>query len=184
MQTDVIISPIEGTTPVVTLAKAKKHLRLETSFTEEDELIETYIEAATQAAENYIGGHITQKNMIIKASAFESPFVFEAFPVNEITSITYFEEGFEDEKTLDVENYTLTAVNSKTPVIRFKNDLPEVQRRFDAVTIKIDIGMEAIAKPIVSAILLMIADLYERREDRPEVNITAAMALLRPYKKF
>jgi uncharacterized phiE125 gp8 family phage protein len=184
MTTDVIITIPEGTTPVVTLAKAKKHLRLDASFEEEDDLIETYIEAATQAAENYIGGHILAKDMVIKASAFESPFVFEAFPVKSITSVTYFEEGHEDEKNLSDENYSLTATNSKNPVIRFKNELPTLQRRFDAVTITISIGMETVAKPVVSAILLMIADLYERREDRVEVYSSAAINLLRPYKKF
>lgn len=183
MVTDVQITP--GTaTEVVTLAKAKKHLRIEASFTEEDDLIQDYIDAAVTNAENYIGGHIANKNMVIKMTGFDNPLVFEAFPVKAVTSVKYFEAGNEDEQTMPEADYALTAETQKRFSIRFKNTLPEVQDRFDAVTVTISLGMATIDKPIASAVLLMLADLYERREDRSEVLSTAAMSLLRPYKKF
>lgn len=183
MITDIQISA--GTaTDVVTLAKAKKHLRIETDFTDEDDLIQDYIDAAVTQAENYIGGHITDKNIVIKMTGFDNPLVFEAFPVKAVTSVKYFEQGDENEKTMDAENYTLTAETSKRFAIRFKGDLPTVQDRFDAVTVTINVGMVTIDKPISQAVLLMVADMYERREDRAEVLSTAAMSLLRSYKKF
>lgn len=183
MITDVQITP-GATTTVVALAKAKKHLRLEADFTEEDDLIQDYIDAAVTQAENYIGGYITEKNIIIKMTGFDNPLVFEAFPVKEVTSVTYFEQGVEDEVTMAPENYTLTAETSKRYAIRFKGELPAVQDRFDAVTATIKVGMATIDKPISQAVLLMVADMYERREDRAEVLSTAAMSLLRSYKKF
>lgn len=183
MITDVQITP--GTaTEVVTLVKAKKHLRVEASFAEEDDLIQDYIDAAVTQAENYIGGHIAEKNIIIKMTGFDNPLVFEAFPVKEVTSVKYFEQGVEDEVTMAPENYTLTAETSKRYAIRFKGELPSVQDRFDAVTATIKVGMATIDKPISQAVLLMVADMYERREDRAEVFSTAAMSLLRSYKKF
>ena len=183
MITDIKIEP--GTaTPVLTLAKAKKHLRLEASFTDEDDLIEDYIDAATTAAENYIGGNITDKNITFTCDSFDSPFIFEAFPVKAITSVKYFEPGEELIKTLDGSSYSLTNQSAKVAVIRFKNDLPNIDKRFAAVKIVVTLGMATVEKPIVSAIMLMVADFYERREDRPEVISTASMSLLRPYKKL
>jgi uncharacterized phiE125 gp8 family phage protein len=183
MVTDVSITP--GTaTEVVTLAKAKKYLRIESSFTDEDDLIQDYIDSAVVMAENYIGGHIADKNMVIKSTGFDNPLVFEVFPVKTVTSIKYYEAGVEEEKTLDVSEYVLNSETQKRFAIRYKNTLPSVQDRFDAVTVTINIGMETIEKPIAQAVMLMVADMYERREDRPEVLSTASMSLLRPYKKF
>jgi hypothetical protein len=64
--------------------------------------------------------------------------------------------------------------------------MPAVDERFDAITVTIKIGyaVNKTPKPIVQAILLQIADMYERREDRTEVVATTAMSLLRPYKKY
>jgi uncharacterized phiE125 gp8 family phage protein len=183
MVTDVQITT-GSPTVVVTLAKAKKHLRIEDSFAEEDDLIQDYIDAAVTNAENYIGGHIVDKNMIIKMTGFDNPLIFEAFPVKSVTSVKYFTAGNDDEQTMSSDDYILNAEHKKRYAIRFKNNLPVLQNRVDAVTVTISLGMTTIEKPIVSAVLLMISDLYERREDRSEVVSTAAMSLLRPYKKF
>lgn len=172
------------TTTVVTLAKAKKHLRIEPSVVDEEDLIQDYIDASVTQAENYIGGHITDKNIVIKMTGFDDPLVFEAFPVKAVTSVKYFEQGNETEQTMDAANYTLTAETSKRFAVYFKGDLPTVQDRFDAVTVTINVGMATIDKPIAQAVLLMVADMYERREDRAEVLSTAGMSLLRSYKKF
>lgn len=183
MVTDVSITNVT-TTEVVSLAKAKKQLRVESSFTDEDDLIQGYIDAAVTHAENYLGTHILDKVMTIKMTGFDNPLIFEASPIKTVTSIKYFEEGNDVEQTMATENYTLTSQNSKTFAIRFKNELPAVQDRFDAVTVVINIGMTTIDKPISQSVLLMLSDMYERREDRGEVVSTASMALLRPYKKF
>jgi uncharacterized phiE125 gp8 family phage protein len=183
MITDIQISAGETTT-VVTLEKAKKHLRIEADFTDEDDLIQDYIDAAVTQAENYIGGHITDKNIVIKMTGFDNPLVFEAFPIKAVTSVKYFEQGTEVEQTMDAANYTLTAETSKRFAIRFKGDLPTVQDRFDAVTVTINVGMVTIDKPIAQAVLLMVADMFERREDRTETITSASTSLLRPYKKY
>lgn len=183
MITDIQITP--GTaTVVVTLGKAKKHLRVDSDFVDEDELIQDYIDSAVTQAENYIGGHISDKNIIIKMTGFDNPLVFEAFPVKSVTSVKYFAEGEATEQTMAPELYSLNTESAKRFAIRFKETLPTVQDRFDAVTVTINVGMATIDKPIAQAVLLMIADMYERREDRGEVNSTAAMSLLRAYKKF
>lgn len=183
MITDIAITTVTPGTSIVTLAKAKKHLRLEASFTEEDDLIQDYIDAAVTNAENYIGGYIVEKDMVIKMTGFDNPLVFEAFPVQSVTSVSYFTD--EDvEAVLPDSFYKLRAETAKRFALKYKGELPNVLERDDAVTVTIRLGMTTVEKPISQAVLLMVADMYERREDRGEVYSTTAMALLRAYKKF
>ena len=66
MITDVTITPGTEETVVVTLEQAKKHLRVDADFVEEDDLIQLYIDASITMSENFIGGHILDKNMVCK----------------------------------------------------------------------------------------------------------------------
>lgn len=183
MVTNVVITPEEEAL-LINIAKIKKHLRVELEYADENEVILAYFYAAVEMAENFIGGHIRQKNIKIECNTFDSPFVFEAFPVISITGVNYFEENAPDEKTLDVGYYKLTSETFKRFVLRYNNELPAIQKRDDAVSINIKVGMEKLPRPIEQAILIMVADMFERREDRVETISTASAALLRPYKKY
>jgi uncharacterized phiE125 gp8 family phage protein len=184
MVTDVKFQEVTGII-IIPLAKAKKQLKLEVGFVEEDELIQDYIDASIGYSENYTGGHILEKIMVLKLDRFDNPFVFEVFPIQSIDSIKYFPKDGSGEITMPTNNYNLTSVNPKVSKISFKT-IPEAEERYDAVTISVKVGFEngKIPKPIISALLLKIADLYERREDRTEVALTVGDGLLRPYKKF
>jgi uncharacterized phiE125 gp8 family phage protein len=174
------------TIEIISLARAKKHLRIEPSFTDEDDMIEAYISAAIEASENFIGGHIIEKNMTLKMDAFDGDVVFEAFPLQSIQSVQYYPLDSEVLTTMDPSAYDLTSTGAKVFTLRFKETVPKTAERFDAVTIIVKIGNPAAKTPkaIHQAILLQVADMYERREDRSEVIATAAMSLLRPYKKY
>lgn len=182
MITDVNIAPTGSALSIVTLAMAKKQLHIEESYTEEDDLITTYIESAVTEAENYIGGHILQKDLEYKLDQVQNPFVFEAFPFKEISEVKYFKKDGTEE-TMPATDYSLTKLNDKVFQIRFKQ-VPEIANQWDAMTIKAVVGMASVPKPIYEGILLMVSDMYERREDRVEVPLTAAISKLRPYKKF
>jgi uncharacterized phiE125 gp8 family phage protein len=185
MVTDVQFEPNEEIV-IVSLARAKKHLRLESSFDEEDDLIESYISAAIEVSENFIGGHILEKNMTIKMNVFDNPLVFEAFPLQSVTSVQYYPLGSEVLTTVAPVNYILTSIGPKVFALRFKETAPKTAERFDAVTVIVKVGSANLKtpKPVQQAILLQVGDMYERREDRTEVIATAAMSLLRPYKKY
>jgi uncharacterized phiE125 gp8 family phage protein len=173
-----------GTLTVVTLAQAKKQLNIEDSFTDQDDLIQSYIDAAVEHCENFIGGHIIPGDLVLQLDKFDDPVIFEAFPLKTITSVTYYAN--DTEETLDDAKYSLTKQSEKVFKLRFREDLPTTDKRFDAVTITVACGFAAnkIPKPIVQAIKLQIADMYEIREDRKELLSTQAMSLLRPYKKY
>lgn len=172
---------------VITLAKAKQQLRVESSFTDEDELIQDYIDAAIIAAENYCSVHLFPKVAVIKANKIET-FALDAYPVNSITSVTYYKKGETEPTTLPTANYSLLAYNKKLVTLKFKDIPDDVDtERDDAVTITLAIGYatkSVVPKPIQQAIKLLISDMYDRREDRPEVNTTVAQHLMRPYRKY
>lgn len=184
MVTDIKFEAIEADA-IVSLELAKKQLRIEDDFTDEDDLIQAYIDAAIAMSEDYTGGHIVEKNMILKMDAFDNPLVFEAFPIQSIDSVSYYPADGSDSQVMDNSNYDLMSLNPKVSKISFKTT-PAIAERFDAVTVTVKVGMvvEEIRQPIIQAILLQISDMYERREDRTEVMLSAATALLRPYKKF
>lgn len=185
MLTDVQTVPEEGTV-IVTLEKAKKHLRIEEDYTEEDEIIQGCIDGAVEASENYLNGSISKKKMVITMDRFDSPLVFEAFPLRGVESVKYFTPDSETEAEMEVALYRLTNQTSKVYQLRFLSETPQTAKRFDAVTVEIKVGFETgkVPNPIISAILLQIGDLYERREDRGEIGYNAAAAnLLRPYRK-
>ena len=173
-----------GTLTVVTLAQAKKQLNIEDSFTDQDTLIESYIDASVENCENFIGGHIIPGDLVLQLDKFDDPVIFEAIPVKSITSVKYYADG--NEVTLSPEKYALTKQSETVFKLRFKEDLPTTDKRFDAVTITVACGFtdNKIPKPIVQAIKLQIADMYTIREDRKELLSTQAMSLLRPYKKY
>lgn len=170
---------------IISTAVAKLQLRLEASYTAEDTLIGIYIQAAIDAAENYINGSIQAKTLVLKLDAMPEKVVFAQHPVRSITSITYYDVD-NNSQTLSTSDYHLETLNEKENTVVF-DETYNTYDRPDAVTITASIGYAneaAVPKAIKQALLLMISDMYERREDRAEVNSTAAHALLRPYRLY
>lgn len=172
---------------IVTLAQARKQLRLESDFTDEDDLIQTYIDAAVEASEQYMNAHLYKKDMVITLDAFQKSLVFEAYPLRSVTSVEYYKTGEESLTTLETTDWYLTTQNIKQNILNIKNIPTDVAERFDAVEITLAIGYNSASKvpaPIKQAIKLQISDMYERREDRKETITTAAQSLMRAYRKY
>ena len=85
-------------------------------------------------------------------------------------------------EALEPENFIVNKAKS-TAKIRFTGDLPQLM---EGVTRPVKVLVATTCpKPVVSAILLVVGDLYARREDRGEVgHNSAANSLCRPYKKW
>ncbi|SHG27765.1 head-tail connector protein [Flavobacterium johnsoniae] len=177
----------QAATVCVTLAEAKKHLRLGTGENPEDDLIQTYIDAAKEDRQNYINRSIDTRDFVMEVSQFETV----NFAVNndndEVTEIKYYKQGETNATVLDADSYKVRpgiVVGTKT--ITFKTTT-ETEKRSDAVIIVVKQGWITadVPKPLKQAMLLRIGDMYERREDRGEVGYnSAADALCRPYRKY
>jgi uncharacterized phiE125 gp8 family phage protein len=173
-----------GELEVVSLTRAKKQLKIDIDQTDEDDLILSYIDSAIAYCEKFIGGHIIPKTMTLIYDRFSPVVEFEVYPFKSITSVEYY--AAETLETLDDAKYALTTQSERVYKLRLKEDAPDTDKRFDAVTITAEVGFEndVIPKPIIQAILLLVSNFYEVREDAPERTTTAAEKLLRAYKKY
>ncbi|BFM41663.1 hypothetical protein CFS9_03040 [Flavobacterium sp. CFS9] len=174
-------------TVCVTLAEAKKHLRLGTGVNPEDDLIQTYIDAAKEDRQNYINRSIDTRDFVMEVSQFETV----NFSVNndndEVTEVKCYKQGETVATVLDVDSYKVRpgiVVGTKT--ITFI-DVPQTEKRLDAVIVTVRQGWVTteVPKALKQSMLLKIADMYERREDRGEIGYNgAADALARAYRKY
>lgn len=175
-----------ATTPLLTLAKAKKQLRIESAFTEEDELIEAYIDAAQVACQDYINRSIAERNLVLECSKFETITFERNYENDTITKIEYYAPGETELTLLAADQYQLRKSNIVECFdIKFLS-IPETDIRDDAVivTIKQGFALATCPKPIIQAINLRLSDFFERREDREQGNNPASNNLLRAYRKF
>ncbi|WP_119792050.1 head-tail connector protein [Flavobacterium anhuiense] len=174
-------------TVCVTLAQAKKHLKLRSGESSEDELIQGYIDSAKEDRQNYINRSIDTRDFVIEVSQFETVSFAVNYDNDEVNSIQYYKQGETALTTLDADSYKVRpgiVVGTKT--ITFK-ETPQTEKRDDAVVIVVKQGWVSskVPAPLKQAMLLLIGDQYERREDRGEIGYNrAADALCRPYRKF
>jgi uncharacterized phiE125 gp8 family phage protein len=170
----------------LTLAQAKKQLKIEDSFAHDDELITEYIAASQVECENYCGISFSERKFVMEANGFDDV-LFQMNYVNDaVEKIEYYNEANEL-VTLPAENYKFkTSVNAGCFEVKFIN-APKVYDRIDAVKITVNQGwaVESVPTPVKQAMKLLISDYYERREDRGGMTTnTRAFSLLRPYKKY
>lgn len=177
-------------TSLVTLAKAKKHLRVDADFTDEDDLIQDYIASAQIVCQNYIDRAIVSRDFVMEADSFDDIEFAANWDNDEVLSIEFYPPGETEKIALDPEFYKLRKSNTVGHWLLKFNNAPAVDNRDDAVVVTIKQGwvrandLTTVPKPIVSAILLVLTDFYEKRENRQEGTTTQANSLLRPYRKW
>jgi hypothetical protein len=178
---------ITAAASLITLEKAKKQLRLDAGSTDEDDLIQSYIDAAQIACENFVNRGISKRDFVMELSAFETPVTFERNYENDvITKIEYYAPGETALTLLPASQYQLRKSNTVECFdIKFSSIL-ETAKRDDAVIITISQGFDLAScpKPILQAMNLRLSDFYERREDREQGSNPASNNLLRAYRKY
>ncbi|MBX3543585.1 head-tail connector protein [Chelatococcus sp.] len=187
--------------PVVTLAEAKAHLRVD--FNDDDDLIGSFVETATQWIDGPQGwlrrclGEQTLEAIAPGFAAFTRPsgpvLCLPYPPVIAIESITYLDRDGASQ-TLDVEAYRTLPGGLALPASGAV--WPAAGLHPDAVRIRYIAGYrdqpgtdDAPAKstvpaPIRQAILLMVAALYEDREATSDdiLGTRTVKALLAPFR--
>lgn len=185
MVTNITITP-STQIEVLSTADAKDQLRLEASYTDEDDLIDAYIEAAVSNIENYINAHVQPKTLVIWLDSFHT-YTFETYPLT-ISSVEYYQKDAASLTTLSTSDWYVTKPNAKKQNLVIKNTPASVEtERPDVVKITATIGYASasnIPTPIIQAVKLQVSDMYERREDRAGIPITASQNLLRPYRYY
>lgn len=185
--TSITITPSESPLTILSLANAKEQLRLESSFTDEDDLITAYIATAVANCENYMNMHLQPKTMVLQFDNFQN-YIFETYPLT-VDNVKYYKLGNAVLTTVETSDYYITRPNTKSSKLVFKPDAPtdEDYNRPDAVIVTCSVGYTDAAdipEPIIQAIKLQVSDMYERREDRAEIPVKASQGLMRPYRNY
>lgn len=189
MVTETTITPVPDV-ELISLEIAKKQCRVEADFDLEDDLFDLYINSSIQTAEEYLKKNINAVTIVFDCDKIEN-FTFKSGLNDVLEKIEYYASGDETLSLLDESLYRLTQHNqvAENSEIKFTTDALFIQTdvREDAVKVTLKSGYETFAsmpKPIASAILLMVSEFYDKREDRTEINTKASNALLRPYRMF
>jgi len=173
---------------VISLAKMRKQLELEADFTEDDDLISDFIDAAINQAENYINSEITEKKFTVTGKSFDDVLAFKKQKIQVVDSITYKDEAGNVQTVIDT-NYSLQTVDKFENSIVFNEnfELPKV-KEYDpaAVALNVTVGYASgkVPKAIKQAVILLVAFMYEHRVDSVKEKSTAAETLLQAYRRY
>jgi len=194
-----------ASTDILTTAEAKTHLRV--THSAEDTYIGTLIKVATTFAEKYCASafvdttyKMTMENwqdVFVSNSTpvggFYSPYtglsqiLLPKSPISSVSSITYYDTD-NAQQTWASSNYNVLNPENQKGFIEVADgsEYPSIYSRGNAITITFISGYGAAASDvpdtIKQAVLLIIGNLYEKREDMVHRMPTSAEYLLEPFR--
>lgn len=149
----------------VTLTEAKAHLRV--THDEEDQLIHTYMAAATarlDGAEGYLGRCLLPQTWEYTLARFTGPIRLPLPPCQSIDAITYTDTTG-TAVVLDPAAYDVAGLGTGEGAIVYPLDgWPATASRPDAVKIRFTAGSDTVPEPIHAAILKRVLHLYDNRD--------------------
>jgi len=134
----------------ISLAEAKRHLRVDVDFRDDDDYIENLITAATTLAENYINKDIAKTTNTLRIYDFSSDYL-EVYEGNYISIIDVVDSNDASIGTLD---YILNHDNSF--IVEWTDTITT-----DPITLTYYTGYDECPVLIKQAILTKIGDLYD-----------------------
>lgn len=170
----------------VTLSEAKMHLR--ETLPDNDTLINSLITAARQWAENFTGRALLTQTWDYLLDAFTDEAIVLPFPpLQSVTSIKYIDASGV-EQTLATSEYVVDTA-SQPGVVRlaYGKSWPSARAQANAVAIRFAAGYgnaSAVPGAIKSACLLMIGELYERREHGIAGTVISVVPVSAEYLLF
>jgi uncharacterized phiE125 gp8 family phage protein len=192
----------ESTVDPITLQEARLHLRLDTEGSPashpDDSIVEVLIKVARQSAEQYLGRSLVQQTYELALDRFPNPeqdasqaISLQTWPVNSVTSIVY-QDPDGNAQTLAVDQYIVDQF-AKPAQITAVTLWPSTKPVTNSVIVTFVAGHQdsspngdAIPKPIIQAMLLMIGHLYEHRESVTSAQTyempLGSTALMTPYR--
>lgn len=158
-----------ATAEPVTLAEAKKYLRVD--VTDDDTLITALITAAREHVEHASGRSWATQTLELTFEEFGGALELEQGPVTAITSIKYIDTSGV-ERTLGAGEYVL-----RGEIVQEVDAWPATYATEDAVKVRYTVGETVIPQAVKTAILVMLAHLYENRENAGEIPTTVRRLL-------
>lgn len=181
MSVVVVTPPVHG----ISLTTVKAHLRVE--HTDDDALIGAYIDATVghiDGPAGWLGRSIWPQTLELRQDTLSAPVRLPYGPVTAITTVkTVDSTGVE--QTMSAADYLLT--NGGELTLAYDASWPSLRGDAEGVRIRYEAGYAALPPAVLSAVLLMVGELYERREisSAASVNISPTVQnLLAPLKAW
>lgn len=143
----------------ITVVEAKKHLRIDNSFTDDDSYLSDLIIAATSLAENYINADISKTENTLVIYKFYSDYI-KVYESNFHSVISLKDTNDQD---ITESNYIKKHLNYF--IVQFNNPVQS-----DVLNFKFYTGYDQSTCPVIikQAIKIIIADLYDSQ--RSNIN--------------
>ena len=174
--------------PVIDLDRAKRHLEVE--HDDRDDLIAGMIATATahiDGPDGWLGRAIGVQTLEARLDAFEAAGTFLPYrPVIDIVSVKYLDASGV-EQTVSADDYDLSGVQVAPA---WSKGWPEGRGSRESVRIRYRAGYETVPAPIISAILLMVGDLWRNRDTVAAAGAvrvpmsTTVENLLQPFRVY
>lgn len=191
------IKRIGAAVDIITLAEARTHLRIIAYGSPlahpDDAYITALITAAREWTEEYLERYIGTQTLELALDDFPDDIELKGY-VQSVTSVKYI-DATEIEQTLSAANYTLDNYSVPAWILQATNtDWPTIADVGNAVKVRYAAGYtdtlvtndNPCPKAIISAMLLVIGNLYEnRQENTNKMNAALPMGvytLLQPYR--
>lgn len=155
----------EPATEPVTLDEAKEFLSIAADETEFDELIGAFIGAAREQIEAVTGTRLVEQSVELRADEWSDLLQLPIGPASAVEALTYVDrEGVL--RSVEAASYELGGAGlSQMVVTTVGNRWPNGARRAPGVIrIQLSVGYAKLPRPLWTAMLLMVGDLFAFRE--------------------
>ena len=172
-------------TEIFTLQEVKDYLKVDDST--EDTLISTLLQSARQAAESYLNQALITQTITEKLDRLSNPTIYlSVSPVIAVSSFQY-QDGVNSLQTYDAANYVVdTFLKPGRLSLGYGKTWPTLYGNINDVTITYTAGYgtepSGVPMQIRQAVLMMVADGYDNREDYIKKLPTASEYLLDQYR--
>lgn len=176
-----IVTPAAGYP--VTLADAKKHLRVDADLTGHDDVITSLIAAASQHVEAVTGRVLLTTTLELVIDSFPAAIQLPRAPIASVAAITYYDPAG-SLQTLSSNRYALDNVSEPGWIVPAGQGWPMVAPGINNVTIRLVAGYaDAASVPavLIHATKLLVGHWFANREavsDRPLQDVPATVAAL------
>lgn len=159
--------------PILSLAEAKLHLYVD--HTDDDDLIEACIAAATatiDGPDGWLGRSIGTQTLEMRQDGVEGEIKLPCGPVASVTSVKYLDVN-DVEQTYPSADYSLIG---DRVVLKTNKSWPGTSSQPESVRVVYVAGQSTQPMPIIHAIKIMVADMYGARESFVNGTISAEMS--------
>lgn len=173
--------------PAIDLDVVKAHLRVD--HTDDDTLIEAYVDAAVSHIDGpggWLGRSIWPQTLELRQNVFGCDTRLPYGPVRSVASVKYVDpDGAE--QTVDSADYFLTGDGAVK--LAYGASWPSLRGDAEGVRIRYETGYATLPGAVLSAVLLLVGDLYAFRETAQVGSVAgkipmspAVENLLAPYR--